>query len=76
MKIQFKRLNGKTIIFKKEGIYGFFKGSFSNMMRSVGSSLVLVLYDEIQKALKKSRTGVQSVKVSPVIKKSEPMKKN
>lgn len=63
-------------IFKKEGIYGFFKGSFSNMMRSVGSSLVLVLYDEIQKALKKSRTGVQSVKVSPVIKKSEPMKKN
>lgn len=39
-------------IFKEGGFGGFFKGAFSNMVRSVGSSLVLVLYDEIQKALK------------------------
>jgi solute carrier family 25 (adenine nucleotide translocator) protein 4/5/6/31 len=30
---------------KEEGMTGFFKGNLSNIWRSVGSSLVLVLYD-------------------------------
>lgn len=42
-------------IMKEEGANGFFKGCFSNMIRSLGSSLVLVLYDEIQKSLKSSK---------------------
>ena len=49
-------------IFKKEGFGGFFKGAFSNMVRSVGSSLVLVLYDEIQKAVKKQGKAKHEVK--------------
>ena len=31
--------------FAEEGVHGFFKGNVSNIWRSVGSSLVLVLYD-------------------------------
>lgn len=34
-------------ILKEEGVPGFFKGNVSNVWRSVGSSLVLVLYDEL-----------------------------
>jgi len=40
-------------IYASEGITGFFKGNLSNVWRSVGSSLVLVLYDEMQKWLTK-----------------------
>jgi len=36
-------------ILATEGVTGFFKGNLSNVWRSVGSSLVLVLYDELQK---------------------------
>jgi solute carrier family 25 (adenine nucleotide translocator) protein 4/5/6/31 len=36
-------------ILKTEGVTGFFKGNLSNFWRSIGSSLVLVLYDELQK---------------------------
>jgi len=36
-------------ILSTEGITGFFKGNLSNFWRSIGSSLVLVLYDELQK---------------------------
>lgn len=36
-------------ILQKEGPTGFFKGNLSNVWRSVGSSLVLVFYDEFQK---------------------------
>lgn len=36
-------------ILAKEGVTGFFKGNLSNFWRSIGSSLVLVLYDELQK---------------------------
>jgi solute carrier family 25 (adenine nucleotide translocator) protein 4/5/6/31 len=36
-------------IFQTEGFTGFFKGNLSNFWRSLGSSLVLVLYDEFQK---------------------------
>ena len=39
-------------IYSKEGFNGFFKGNLSNIWRSVGSSLVLVFYDEFQKFLK------------------------
>lgn len=39
---------GKKIL-GKEGFTGFFKGNLSNFWRSIGSSLVLVLYDELQK---------------------------
>ena len=31
-----------------EGVTGFFKGNLSNFWRSIGSSIVLVLYDELQ----------------------------
>ena len=64
-------------IYKKEGVYGFFKGSFSNIVRSVGSSLVLVLYDEIQKAVKKQKNKGNAVKIVPTPKAAaEPVKKN
>ena len=36
-------------IMSKEGVTGFFKGNLSNFWRSIGSSIVLVLYDELQK---------------------------
>lgn len=39
-------------IYKAEGFNGFFKGNLSNITRSVGSSLVLVLYDEVQRIMK------------------------
>lgn len=42
-------------IMEKEGANGFFKGCFSNMVRSLGSSIVLVIYDEIHKALKNKK---------------------
>ena len=32
-----------------EGLTAFFKGNLSNMYRSIGSSLVLVLYDEFKR---------------------------
>jgi len=32
----------------EEGATGFFKGNMSNIYRSVGSSLVLVLYDKFK----------------------------
>lgn len=32
-----------------EGMTAFFKGNLSNLYRSVGSSLVLVLYDEFKR---------------------------
>jgi solute carrier family 25 (adenine nucleotide translocator) protein 4/5/6/31 len=35
-------------VMKEEGINGFFKGNLSNIWRSIGSSLVLVLYDDIK----------------------------
>ena len=35
-------------ILATEGFAGFFKGNLSNFWRSLGSSLVLVLYDEFQ----------------------------
>jgi solute carrier family 25 (adenine nucleotide translocator) protein 4/5/6/31 len=35
-------------VYGKDGISGFWKGNVSNMMRSVGSSLCLVLYDELK----------------------------
>lgn len=38
-------------ILAKEGITGFFKGNLSNFWRSIGSSIVLVLYDELQKVV-------------------------
>ena len=35
-------------IVKNEGASAFFKGNFSNIVRSIGSSLVLVMYDEMK----------------------------
>ena len=35
----------------KEGFTAFFKGNLSNIYRSIGSSLVLVLYDEFKRWL-------------------------
>ena len=40
---------------REEGFGGFYKGNLSNMMRSVSSSLVLVLYDEFQREFQKFR---------------------
>jgi solute carrier family 25 (mitochondrial adenine nucleotide translocator), member 4/5/6/31 len=38
-------------IYQQEGLKSFFKGSLSNVLRGTGGALVLVLYDEIKKAL-------------------------
>ncbi|OQR75852.1 ADP/ATP translocase 2 isoform 1 [Tropilaelaps mercedesae] len=38
-------------IAQTEGAVAFFKGAFSNMVRGVGSALVLVLYDELKKLI-------------------------
>lgn len=39
-------------IFKDEGGKAFFKGNFTNVLRSIGCALVLVMYDEIIVVLK------------------------
>ena len=39
-------------IVKNEGMGSFYKGAFSNILRGVGASLVLVMYDELQKLIK------------------------
>jgi len=36
-------------IYAQEGMRGFFKGALSNFFRGIGASLVLVMYDELQK---------------------------
>lgn len=36
---------------QQEGMNAFFKGAWSNVIRGAGGALVLVLYDEIKKAL-------------------------
>jgi solute carrier family 25 (adenine nucleotide translocator) protein 4/5/6/31 len=38
-------------IFKAEGFGGFFKGALANAIRGSGGAIVLVMYDEIQKAI-------------------------
>ncbi|GBG72485.1 hypothetical protein CBR_g12060 [Chara braunii] len=40
-------------IWKHEGPRAFFKGAWLNILRGEGSALILVLYDEIQRAMKK-----------------------
>jgi len=35
-------------IYKNEGGKAFFKGALSNILRGMGASLVLVMYDEMQ----------------------------
>ncbi|CDR93903.1 adenine nucleotide translocase, putative [Babesia bigemina] len=39
-------------ILRNEGVNGFFKGAFANVLRGFGGALVLVFYDEFQKLLK------------------------
>jgi len=39
----------------KEGFNGFYKGCLSNVFRGVGASLVLVLYDELQRMVAESK---------------------
>ena len=46
-------------IFQKEGMKGFFKGAWSNVIRGAGGAFVLVLYDEVKKAITGS-TGSSS----------------
>jgi len=41
-------------VYQKEGLKGFWKGNLSNMMRSFGSSICLVLYDELKRAKSQS----------------------
>lgn len=36
-------------VYKQEGVKGFFKGAWSNVIRGAGGAMVLVLYDELQK---------------------------
>jgi len=38
------------VIVRQEGFHGFYKGCVPNIVRGVGGSVVLVLYDEIKKA--------------------------
>jgi len=50
-----KEYNGTVDCFKKileqEGVAGYFKGNLSNIYRSVGSALVLIIYDEFKQWL-------------------------
>ena len=39
-------------IARDEGLKAFYKGNFTNVVRSIGCALVLVLYDEIIDVLK------------------------
>ena len=39
-------------IAKDEGMVAFYKGNFTNVVRSIGCALVLVLYDELIAVLK------------------------
>jgi solute carrier family 25 (adenine nucleotide translocator) protein 4/5/6/31 len=39
--------------FQNEGTRAFFKGNFTNVLRSIGCALVLVLYDELIAVMKK-----------------------
>jgi len=41
-------------ILNNEGMSAFWKGNLSNVFRSIGSSLVLVLFDEFKKMYAKS----------------------
>lgn len=38
-------------IARDEGVSAFFKGTWSNILRSMGGALVLVFYDQIKKIL-------------------------
>ena len=38
-------------VYTEEGMKGFFKGAWSNVIRGAGGALVLVLYDEVKKFL-------------------------
>ncbi|TSK62583.1 ADP/ATP translocase 1 [Bagarius yarrelli] len=38
-------------IARDEGIQAFYKGTWSNILRSMGGALVLVFYDEIKKII-------------------------
>ena len=42
-------------IAKDEGMAAFYKGNFTNVVRSIGCALVLVLYDELIAVLKGSK---------------------
>ena len=42
-------------IMKNEGFASFFKGAGANALRTVGSAMVLVLYDQIQLLLKQDK---------------------
>ena len=42
-------------IMKDEGSAAFFKGNFTNIIRSLGCALVLVLYDEIIEVINKDK---------------------
>lgn len=44
-------------IMAQEGFNGFFKGAGANVLRGMGASLVLVLYDELQKLFGVAPTG-------------------
>ena len=39
-------------VYKSEGLAGLWSGAFTNVFRSIGSSLCLVLYDELVKKKK------------------------
>jgi len=47
-------------IFQKEGTKGFFKGAWSNVLRGAGGAFVLVLYDEVKKAITGSTSSSSS----------------
>ncbi|EER05519.1 ADP/ATP carrier, putative [Perkinsus marinus ATCC 50983] len=38
-------------VYQQEGLNGFFKGAFSNVLRGAGAALVLVMYDEVKKVI-------------------------
>ncbi len=40
-------------IYRQEGLRGFFRGAWSNVLRGAGGALVLVFYDEIKLQLER-----------------------
>merc|ERR1712099_106182 len=54
-------------IWKDEGMKGFFKGNFTNVLRSIGCALVLVGYDECIALLKAYITSDLETKYDHVI---------
>jgi solute carrier family 25 (adenine nucleotide translocator) protein 4/5/6/31 len=44
-------------VYNNEGLKGFWKGAYTNAIRSIGSSICLVLFDELKALSSKKNTN-------------------